>query len=128
MIKLLSLILLFSFSNSSFGSFYLVYGTSEFSKTYFISDADRKIELKHESPYKLTFNDSDFDTSININLAKEGLAEYVVYDSVSLARDSDSSKAIYLLFDCLKNEEGRIVVILENNSIREIRDEDCKDL
>jgi len=42
--------------------------------------------------------------------------------------DGYKKSEMYLLFDCLYLEEGRVVVKIDKSAVKEIRNEECKGL
>ena len=126
-IKPLTVILIALFSNGVFASHYLVYAPIEPSKIFEVPDTG-KFEIRLKGTDRLDFIEHPSGEVTRVDFRFEGLAEYLILDSVSLAKDGKGSELIYLLFDCIKNEEGRVVVVIESNSVKEIIEEQCKGL
>jgi len=108
----------------AFASHYVVYAPQKFSKVFEVPNIG-KFEIQSEDENKLVFIELSSGKITRVDFAKEAISEKMVFDSVSLAKDSEGSDRFYLLFDCAESEDGTVIVVIENSVVIEVREERC---
>jgi len=125
-IKFIIVLSILLFSKLSYSSFYLVRTPEIFSITYEVSNKDRLV-LFYEKGSSFYYN-FDGHKKVVINFSNQDLESEIDYKSVLFATDGYKKSEMYLLFDCLNSEEGRVVVKIDKSAVKEIRNEECKGL